>query len=154
MALLDFLKNKESAEKSKKAVKSAPRASVGKKPAKAKKEPKKEGAEPTTEKTAVTSSASLMSTRVPVGLLKFPHISEKASLLAEKNNQYTFNVMSSANKTEVRKSIEGKYKVNVTKVNIVNIHPKKRRLGATQGFKKGFKKAIITLKKGQKIEII
>jgi large subunit ribosomal protein L23 len=151
MALLDFLKNKEANEKSRQPAKAAAPALAAKKSAK-KTTAKKEGAaKPVAAKPAATQPVVV--TGAPVGLLKAPHISEKASLLAERN-QYVFKVMNETNKTEVKKMIEAKYKVDVIGMNIINIHPKKRRLGKTQGFKKAFKKAIVTVKAGQKIEIV
>ena len=86
-------------------------------------------------------------------VLENPHITEKATDLVGKN-QYVFKVKNSTNKTEVKKAIEGIYGVNVLRVNIVNIHPRKRRLGRTMGMIPGCKKAIIKIKEGQKIEVL
>ncbi len=86
-------------------------------------------------------------------ILKSPHISEKATDLAEKG-KYVFKVFPGANKTEIKKAVENLYGVDVLAVNIIKIPPKKRRLGRISGFKKGYKKAIIKIKKGQKIEIL
>ena len=86
-------------------------------------------------------------------ILKSPHISEKATDLAEKG-KYVFKVFPEANKTEIKKAIKSLYGVDVLSVNIIKIPPKKRRLGKISGFKKGYKKAIIKIKKGQKIEIL
>ena len=58
------------------------------------------------------------------------------------------------NKTEVKKSVEGIYGVDVLSVNIIRIPAKKRRLGRTEGFRKAYKKAVVTIKEGQKIEIL
>ena len=85
--------------------------------------------------------------------LKSPHVTEKATDLLEKN-QYVFKVNARTNKTEVAKTIENFYGVNVVAVRIVNIPAKKRRMGRTVGRKPGYKKAIIKLKKGQKIELL
>lgn len=90
-------------------------------------------------------------------IIKEPHITEKASYLAEQN-KYVFKVYPKANKTEIKKAVEALYKTKVEKVSIARIVPKKRRVGRTEGWrgglKKGFKKAIVTLKEGEKIEII
>ena len=86
-------------------------------------------------------------------ILKSPRITEKATDLAEKN-QYIFNVWPGANKTEIKKAVEDVYGINVISVKIINIHRKKIRLGKTSGFKKGYKKAIVKLAKGQKIEVL
>jgi len=82
-----------------------------------------------------------------------PHISEKSMGLNE-INQYIFDVFPKANKVQIKEAIEIIYGVDVLSVNIINIAPKKRRLGKIQGFKKGYKKAIVKVKAGQKIEIL
>jgi len=86
-------------------------------------------------------------------IVKEPHISEKATNLAE-SNQYVFKVVANSNKTEIKKSVEGIYGVNVLSVNIIKIPAKKRRIGKTQGFKKGHTKAVVKIAEGQKIEIL
>ncbi len=81
-----------------------------------------------------------------------PLVTEKSTNLSEQN-KITFKVNSKANKKNLKKNIERIFKVNVTKVNIIN---KKSRIKTTRGKKvrvKGFKKAIITLKKGQNIDL-
>ena len=85
-------------------------------------------------------------------ILKSPHIAEKASKLYE-INQYTFKVYPSANKSEIKKAVEGVYRVNVLKVRTSKVPRRKRRLGKTIGWKQGYKKAVVTIKKGQEIEI-
>ena len=85
--------------------------------------------------------------------VKQPHISEKATYLAERN-QYIFKVLSSYNKNEIKKSVEGIYGVDVLSVNKIKIPAKKRRIGKTEGFRKGYVKAIVKIKEGQKIEIL
>ena len=81
-----------------------------------------------------------------------PFVTEKSTNLSEQN-KIVFKVPSSANKENLKKNIEKIFKVNVTKINIIN---KKRRIKMTRGRKvkvSGFKKAIITLKKGQSIDL-
>ena len=81
-----------------------------------------------------------------------PLVTEKSTNLSEQN-KITFKVNSKANKNNIKKNIESIFKVNVTKVNIIN---KKTRIKNSRGKKirvKGFKKAIITLKKGQSIDL-
>ena len=81
-----------------------------------------------------------------------PVVTEKSTNLSEQN-KITFKVHKFANKKNLKANIEKIFKVNVTKVNIVN---KKTRLKITRGKKvrvKGYKKAIITLKKGQNIDL-
>ncbi len=84
-------------------------------------------------------------------LLKTPHVTEKATSLASKN-QYVFKVWPRANKVEIRKAVEDVFGVDVVSVKIINVIEKRRRLGRIEGFKSGYKKAIVRLKEGQKIE--
>lgn len=86
-------------------------------------------------------------------VLESPHVTEKASDLAEKN-KYSFKVSRRSNKTEIKKAVEELYGVKVVNVAIINIHRKKKRVGRTMGFKKGYKKAIVEIKKGQSIEVM
>ena len=67
---------------------------------------------------------------------------------------YVFTVTKNANKIEIRRAIEKLYKVNVRKVRVVNLPSKFRQIGKYQGEKSGFKKAIVSLRAGQKIDII
>ena len=81
-----------------------------------------------------------------------PHITEKATNLSEQN-KIIFRVPDKANKSNLKKSIEKIFKVNVTKINIIN---KKSRIKLSRGKKikvAGFKKAIVTIKKGQNIDL-
>tara|TARA_Y100001970_G_C13422270_1_gene457161 strand:- start:3 stop:293 length:291 start_codon:yes stop_codon:yes gene_type:complete len=81
-----------------------------------------------------------------------PHITEKATNLSEQN-KIIFRVPDKANKNNLKKSIEKIFKVNVTKINIIN---KRSRIKLTRGRKvkvAGFKKAIVTIKKGQNIDL-
>jgi len=81
-----------------------------------------------------------------------PWITEK-SHQEMAQNKYIFKVSKDSNKTSIKRSVEDLYKVTVLDVNVVNIHPKKRVYGRTTGFKSGFKKAIVKLKEGDKIEL-
>ena len=81
-----------------------------------------------------------------------PVVTEKSTNLSEQN-KIVFKVPSSANKKNLKNNIEKIFKVNVTKVNIIN---KQKRVKLTRGRKvkiSGYKKAIITLKKGQSIDL-
>ena len=81
-----------------------------------------------------------------------PVVTEKSTNLSE-HNKVVFKVPSTANKISLKKNIEKIFKVNVTKINIIN---KQNRTKLTRGRKvkvSGFKKAIITLKKGQSIDL-
>ena len=81
------------------------------------------------------------------------HVTEKATGL-EAENKYVFNVLPKANKSEIKKAIEDLYGVNVKNVRIINITRKQRRLGRQKGWRKGYKKAIIRIDKGQRIEVM
>lgn len=85
--------------------------------------------------------------------LEQPHITEKATALAEEN-QYVFKVKTESNKSEIKKAVEGLYGVDVINVRIINVSPRKKRLGRIEGIKKGYKKAYIKIKEGQKIEVL
>lgn len=86
-------------------------------------------------------------------ILKRPLVTEKTSRLQEKNNQYTFLVDVNANKIEIKKEIEIKFRVSVKDVNTVNYEGRKARVGRFFGKKSDFKKAIVTLEKGDKLDI-
>ena len=86
-------------------------------------------------------------------LVKNPLITEKATDLSPLG-KYVFLVDKKANKSEVKKAIEAIYKVKVKDVNTINLKPKTRRLGKTLGVKPGYKKAVVTLAAGQKLDIL
>ena len=83
-----------------------------------------------------------------------PYQTERSLELTEKNNQYTFIVNPKANKIEITKAIESAFKVNVLKVNTVVVKGKTRRVRGRVGKDPNYKKAIVTLKKGEKIEFV
>lgn len=146
MALFNIFKSKEEEKapvkkirKEVKKTKPAVKKPAVKKPAAAK-------PAPASQKTKKVSGAAYR-------ILKEPHVTEKATDLT-KVNQYVFKVYPAANKTEIKRAVEDIYGVNVDSVQIVNIPPKKRRLGKTQGWSSGYKKAVIRLREGQKIEIL
>lgn len=80
-----------------------------------------------------------------------PVISEKGFALQE-TDKYAFHVTPEANKILVKKEVERLFKVNVIGVHIVNIPGKLKRVGKIYGRRNDIKKAIVTVKKGQKIE--
>ncbi|MDD5396500.1 MAG: 50S ribosomal protein L23 [Candidatus Moranbacteria bacterium] len=85
-------------------------------------------------------------------ILVEPWITEKTHA-AMAHNKYTFKVINSATKKQVKLAIEGIYAVKVEKITVVNIQPKKKAYGRHEGTKSGFKKATVTLKQGDKIEL-
>jgi large subunit ribosomal protein L23 len=149
MAILDFLKNKE---EEKKPVKKTAKISAVKKTDKG---AKRTLTPSVSEEKAETVKPASKAKNAPFSYeaVRQPHISEKASWLAEKE-QYTFEVSPNYNKNEIKKSVEGIYGVDVLSVNIIKIPAKKRRLGRTEGFRKSFVKAVVKIKEGQKIEIL
>ena len=83
-----------------------------------------------------------------------PHITEKASVLAQ-DNRYLFEVFQSATKGQVAQAVKDVYGVDVKGVRMIRIPSKKVRLGRKrEGIKKGYKKAIVQLQQGQKLEIM
>ena len=154
-ALFDFLKKKDATEKAREGKKTPAKRKQPKTEKAVKRDEKKEPAvqEPKKEVAKMTSVKQKKTHGFSYDIVKEPHISEKGSILSEKN-QYIFRTIDGANKTEIKKAIEGIYGVDVLSVNIVKIPAKKRRLGRTQGYRKGYTKAFIKIKEGQKIEII
>ncbi len=104
------------------------------------------------EKAAVAeaSSSSAPEIRIPTVLIQ-PRISEKSGHLSALN-KYVFKVLKASNKVEVKKAVEAFYKVKVVQVNMINNKGKVRTFGKTKGKTQAFKKAIVTLRKGDKIE--
>ena len=84
--------------------------------------------------------------------IRKPIITEKATILSEQNKT-VFEVHEGANKRTIKKNIEKLFKVNVIKVNIMNTKTKKKIKQGKLSTKSGYKKAIITLKKGQSIDL-
>ncbi|MCK5255748.1 MAG: 50S ribosomal protein L23 [Deltaproteobacteria bacterium] len=85
-------------------------------------------------------------------ILKKPLITEKSNLMKEELSQITFEVDKKANKIEIKKAVEKLFKVHVTKVHTINMLGKRKRLGKSQGKRPDRKKAIVTLKEGDRIE--
>lgn len=86
-------------------------------------------------------------------IVRVPRITEKGTRLKEQSNVLTFEVKADANKVQVRKAIEGIFKVKVVDVTTVNCPGKKKRMGQREGRRSDWKKAYVTLKPGEKIEI-
>lgn len=105
------------------------------------------------EKPRVIKKQKKISERIVYRVLKAPHITEKASELAEKN-QYVFKVYPATNKIEIKKAIEQLYSVDVLTVRVIKVPRKQRRVGRTVGWRKGYKKAIVKIREGQKIEVV
>lgn len=92
--------------------------------------------------------------------MKNPHDIVKGLLRTEKGsnmlsyNKYTFWVDSAANKIEIRKAVEGIYKVKVNNVNTLTVKGKPKRVRYTMGRTSDWKKAVVTLKEGEKIDVV
>ena len=84
-------------------------------------------------------------------IIKAPVVTEKSTKLNQDEQKYVFKVDVRSNKTEVKQMIEKIFNVKVEKVNIMNIHPKDRRVGKYTGKTNRYKKAIIKLAKGSTI---
>tara|TARA_B100000579_G_scaffold236378_1_gene193865 strand:+ start:712 stop:1005 length:294 start_codon:yes stop_codon:yes gene_type:complete len=84
--------------------------------------------------------------------IKSPVMTEKATILSEQNKT-VFKVNKNANKKTIKKNIEKIFKVNVIKVNIINKKSKTKIKQGKLSTKTGYKKAVITLKKGQSIDL-
>ena len=81
-----------------------------------------------------------------------PNVTEKSTSLSE-FNKIVFKVNKGATKKSIKKSIEKIFKVNVVKINTINLKGKTKMVRNKKAFKPGYKKAIVTLKKGQSIDL-
>ncbi|MBN2395587.1 MAG: 50S ribosomal protein L23 [Candidatus Atribacteria bacterium] len=84
-------------------------------------------------------------------ILIHPVVSEK-SVKDKEHNKYTFKVIWNANRVEIKKAVEEKFKVKVEKVNTIKVHPKNRKMGRFIGNTSHWRKAIVTLSAGQTIK--
>ena len=85
-------------------------------------------------------------------LIISPKVTEKATSLSE-FNKIVFKVRKSANKKLIKKSIEKIFKVKVTKINTINLKRKNKLVKGKKSYRPGYKKAVVTLKKGQSIDL-
>lgn len=119
---------------------------------------KKKKEEESIEKKAEEAPAKIQPTLLPTKSTQIAHqvlikpiITEKATAL-ETQNKYVFEVSPRANKIEIKKAIKELYNLEPIKIQIINVKGKSVRYGKARGKTKNWKKAIITLKKGEKIE--
>ena len=84
-------------------------------------------------------------------VLLAPQISEKATWVAEKNEQVIFRVVSDATKPEIKAAVELLFKVQVESVQVATVKGKQKRFGRSMGRRKNWKKAFVCLKPGQEI---
>lgn len=87
-------------------------------------------------------------------VIRRPIITEKSTGLRELSNQYVFEVALQANKQQISSAIENLFKVHVTAVRVLRVRGKLRRYGRNRGKSSNWKKAIVTLNQGEKLEFM
>ena len=86
-------------------------------------------------------------------IIKAPVITEKSANISADGKKVVLKVSKDANKVQIRQAVEKVFDVKVTNVNTVNVRAKKKRVGRYEGKTKAYKKAIVTLAEGSKIEL-
>ncbi len=87
-------------------------------------------------------------------IIKKPRLTEKAMILQETTNQVVFRVARDANKIEIKEAVESLLKVKVDKVRTAMVHGKAKRVGRYTGMTSDWKKAVVTLAEGQKLDFL
>ncbi len=87
-------------------------------------------------------------------VIKKPVLTEKSSGMSERENKYSFHVARNANKIDIKKAVESLFRVKVICVNTITMRGKKKRVRHRIGKTPDWKKAIVTLNKGEKIEFV
>ncbi|MDD3487095.1 MAG: 50S ribosomal protein L23 [Candidatus Moranbacteria bacterium] len=118
-----------------------------------KEEPKKSKKKPEVKKETKARKVSKKDENIAHKVLFENILSEKSTMMAAEN-KYAFKVDKKSGKNQIKEAVEGYYGVQVTGVNTIKIHPKKRIHGRTIGWKKGYKKAIVTLREGDTITAV
>lgn len=147
MGILNKITNKKEEESKKDNVLNSKKDSESIKNLKVKKEDKKK---------MVSKVKKVSKDKIPnhyFELIKRPHISEKTFNLSNAN-QYVFIISKKANKSEIKKVVRSLYGVQVVGVNIVNVPSKPKKFKGRPGIKSGYKKAIVTLAKGNTIDLM
>ena len=85
-------------------------------------------------------------------ILEKPLITEKSTMMQEQGNRVMFQVKRSANKMQIKEAVQSIFNVTVLGVNTINVKPKSRRMGRHVGLTKAWKKAIVLLKEGDRID--
>ncbi|MEW6531689.1 MAG: 50S ribosomal protein L23 [Thermodesulfobacteriota bacterium] len=85
-------------------------------------------------------------------IVRRPIVTEKSSIMKDEGNQIVFEVDPRANKSEIKKAVEKLFKVTVLSIRTQNRLGKPKRLGRTSGKRKDWKKAIVRIKEGQRVE--
>lgn len=86
-------------------------------------------------------------------IIKAPIITEKSANISADGNKVVLKVSKDANKVQIRQAVEKAFDVKVTNVNTVNVRAKKKRVGRYEGKTSAYKKAIITLAEGSKLDL-
>lgn len=87
-------------------------------------------------------------------VLKAPHVSEKATVVADRNNQFVFKVDANATKTEIKAAVEKLWDVKVKSVNTLVVKGKTKRFGRSEGKRSDWKKAYVSLQEGFDIDFL
>ena len=85
-------------------------------------------------------------------VLLAPHISEKTAVLADSDRQHVFKVLPNASKTEIKQAVESMFEVKVAQVRVMNVKGKTKRFSNREGKRSDWRKAYVTLEKGQDID--
>ena len=91
--------------------------------------------------------------REPRTIVRRAMITEKGTLIRERENSFLFEVARDANKIEIKQAVEAIFQVKVGSVRTLRVHGKPKRMGRYAGHRPDWKKAVVTLKKGQSIEL-
>jgi large subunit ribosomal protein L23 len=87
-------------------------------------------------------------------IINHPVVSEKSTMVADKNGQIVFNVRTDANKGEIAEAVEKLFEVKVKSVQVVNVRGKVKRFGQTPGSRSDWKKAYVCLHEGQDLDFL
>ena len=86
------------------------------------------------------------------GILQKPLVTEKSTMMQEQGNRVMFQVERHSNKLQIKEAVQNIFNVTVLDVNTINVKPKSKRFGRYQGHTKAWKKAIVLLKEGDRID--
>ena len=89
----------------------------------------------------------------PREVLLRPIVTERSSYLRERDNKYTFEVAEHASKIDIKRAIEEIFNTKVLDVKVMNVHGKPRRVRLASGYRRNWKKAVVTIEAGQTISI-
>ncbi len=87
-------------------------------------------------------------------VLRAPHVSEKATVVADENGTFVFKVATDANKLEIKKAVEALFEVKVKSVRTANVKGKSKFFGRVAGKRANWKKAYVSLEEGQDIDFL